>query len=307
MMFGFEEHDPGLELIPIAARRALDAVGARLSLAAWRALDLRDREALVESGSTATVPRERVEALVRGAAPERVEPSGDPGAIPADLAEALGDKRRLLEDRWPALGGLERYTLAKVARPGHLDPEARRARLLAAFAEIVEQRRAVSSPRLSHLTAEGEAHMVNVTAKEATSRFAVAEAFVSMLPATVELLVSGKAPKGDVLAVARIAGIQAAKRTPELIPLCHAVALTGVEVELHPSAEPPGVKVIASARAFDRTGVEMEALVAASIASLTLYDMLKAVDRGMSVNGVELVKKSGGRSGDYRKGDRGPG
>jgi len=303
-MFGFEEHDPGLELIPIAARRALDAVGAKLSLAAWRALALPDRKALVESGATDSVPHDRVEALVRNARPERIEPSGDPSEIPADLAEALGEKRRTLEARWAGLGGLERYALAKVARPGHLDPEARRARLLAAFVEIVEGGAVAPRATLSHLTAAGDAHMVNVGGKEATSRVAVAEAFVSMLPGTVELVTAGKAPKGDVLAVARIAGIQAAKRTPELIPLCHAVALTGVEVELVTSTEPAGVKVIATARAFDRTGVEMEALVAASIASLTLYDMLKAVDRGMSVNGVELVRKSGGRSGDYRKGER---
>ena len=149
--------------------------------------------------------------------------------------------------------------------------------------------------------------MVDVGEKAATHRVAVASGRIRMRPATFRLVAAGRAKKGDVLGVARIAAIQAAKRTPELIPLCHAVALTGVEVELHPSTEPPGVKVVASARAFDRTGVEMEALVAASIASLTLYDMLKAVDRGMSVNGVELVQKSGGRSGDYRKGDRGPG
>ena len=161
--------------------------------------------------------------------------------------------------------------------------------------------------RLTHFDARGRAHMVDVGAKAQTHRVAVASGRILMRAATLRAVAAGRAKKGDVLGVARIAAIQAAKRTPELIPLCHAVALTGVEVELHPSAEPPGVEVIASARAFDRTGVEMEALVAASIASLTLYDMLKAVDRGMTVNGVTLVQKSGGRSGDYRKGDRGPG
>jgi cyclic pyranopterin phosphate synthase len=138
-----------------------------------------------------------------------------------------------------------------------------------------------------------------------TARLAVAEAFVSMKLETVTLLASGAAPKGDVLAAARIAGIQAAKRTPDLIPLCHAIALTGVEVELELRTEPPGVAVRASARAFDRTGVEMEAMVAASIASLTLYDMLKAVDRGISLKNVVLSRKSGGRSGDWRRDDDG--
>jgi cyclic pyranopterin phosphate synthase len=149
--------------------------------------------------------------------------------------------------------------------------------------------------------------MVNVGAKPVTERLAVAGAFVTMQKETLELLLSGRAPKGDVLAAARIAGIQAAKRTPTLIPLCHAVALTSVEVELEPSNERPGMKVTATARALDRTGVEMEALVAASIASLTLYDMLKAVDRGMTVTNVELLRKAGGRSGDYQKGQNGRG
>lgn len=143
--------------------------------------------------------------------------------------------------------------------------------------------------------------MVDVGGKGVTAREAVAEAWVRMEPTTLSLLVSGKAPKGDVLAVARIAGIQAAKRTPELIPLCHHVQLTGVQVELTPSGE-DRVRIVASARAADRTGVEMEALVAATVAALTLYDMLKAVDRGMVVERAALLAKRGGKSGDYRRG-----
>jgi len=150
---------------------------------------------------------------------------------------------------------------------------------------------------LSHLTATGEAHMVDVSEKNVTRREAVARAFLRMRPETLAALLSGKTPKGDVMATARLAGIQAAKRTPELIPLCHAVALTGVEVELTPERD--GVRVVATARAADRTGVEMEALVAASVSALTLYDMLKAIDRDMSLVEVALVRKSGGRSGDY--------
>jgi molybdenum cofactor biosynthesis protein MoaC len=298
-MFGFEQQTRDLELMPIAARRALDTAGLRLSLDAWRALSVADRSALIDSGSRASVPVPRVEGLLGRArpAPERIAPQADPAEIPADLADALGVLADRLEPRWPLLSGLERYALAKLARPGHLDPDARQARLVAAFREIVEPK----GEKLTHLNDAGDAHMVNVSEKPKTGRLAVAEAFVSMKPETLALLASGTTPKGDVLAAARIAGIQAAKRTPELIPLCHAIALTGVEVDLELRTEPPGVAVKASARAFDRTGVEMEAMVAASIASLTLYDMLKAVDRGMSVKNVVLSHKSGGRSGDFRR------
>jgi cyclic pyranopterin phosphate synthase len=312
-MFGFEEHDPGLELIPLAARRALDASGVKLSLDGWRALELAARRALVESGAAEQVPVDRVRELVGRLtpSPERVDPCGDPAEISDDLRRGLdGGLLTDLERAWGRLSGLERYTLAKVARPGHLDPPARRVRLLAAFDEIVRRlspSKGAPAHGLSHLTAGGDAHMVNVGAKPVTERLAVAGAFVTMQKETLELLLSGRAPKGDVLAAARIAGIQAAKRTPTLIPLCHAVALTSVEVELEPSNERPGMKVTATARALDRTGVEMEALVAASIASLTLYDMLKAVDRGMTVTNVELLRKAGGRSGDYQKGQNGRG
>jgi cyclic pyranopterin phosphate synthase len=157
------------------------------------------------------------------------------------------------------------------------------------------------SAKLSHLDAQGRARMVDVGNKDVTAREAVAEARVRMLPATLALLASGNTPKGDVLAVARIAGIQAAKRTPELIPLCHHVQLTGVSVELQLMA-PDIVHITARARAADRTGVEMEALVAASTAALTLYDMLKAVDRGMLIESVSLAEKRGGKSGIYKRG-----
>jgi cyclic pyranopterin phosphate synthase len=306
-VFGFEQQTPDLELMPIAARRALDTAGIRLSLEAWRALSVADRSALIVSGSLGSVPVPRVERLLDQVVPrpERIEPEADPRESPADLVVALGSLAKELVVRWPALSGLERYALVKVARPGHLEPAARQARLVAAFEEIVQPKGDGGAHGLSHLTASGDAHMVNVSEKMPTARLAVAEAFVSMKLETVTLLASGAAPKGDVLAAARIAGIQAAKRTPDLIPLCHAIALTGVEVELELRTEPPGVAVRASARAFDRTGVEMEAMVAASIASLTLYDMLKAVDRGISLKNVVLSRKSGGRSGDWRRDDDG--
>ena len=155
--------------------------------------------------------------------------------------------------------------------------------------------------RLSHLNDKGEARMVDVSGKDVTSRTARAEGFVAMAPETRELILSGRAPKGDVLATARIAGIMAAKRTHELIPLCHALPLTEVTVEFEPSRDPPGLAVSATAKVDAKTGVEMEALVAVSIACLTIYDMCKAADRAMSFSGIRLVEKTGGRSGTFRR------
>lgn len=142
--------------------------------------------------------------------------------------------------------------------------------------------------------------MVDVADKDVTSRVALASARVRMDPSTLRVLLEGAAKKGDVLATARIAGIQAAKRTPELIPLCHVIALSSVEVHFEPQDD--GVRIEARAKATDRTGVEMEALTAASVAALTIYDMLKAIDRGMVIEAIQLETKSGGRSGDWARG-----
>ena len=155
--------------------------------------------------------------------------------------------------------------------------------------------------RLSHLNDAGEVRMVDVSPKEVTSRAARAEGFVSMSPKTLDLILGGNTPKGDVLATARIAGITAAKRTAELIPLCHPLPLTEVTVDFEPSRDPPGLKVEASAKVDAKTGVEMEALTAVSIACLTIYDMVKAVDRAMSFSGIRLVEKTGGRSGHFKR------
>jgi cyclic pyranopterin phosphate synthase len=155
--------------------------------------------------------------------------------------------------------------------------------------------------RLSHLNDKGEARMVDVSGKEVTSRTARAVGFVAMMAETLDLILSGRVPKGDVLATARIAGIMAAKRTHELIPLCHPLALTEVTVEFEPERDPPGLAVTATAKADGKTGVEMEALVAVSIACLTIYDMCKAADRGMSFTGIRLEEKTGGRSGTFRR------
>jgi len=155
--------------------------------------------------------------------------------------------------------------------------------------------------RLSHFNDAGEARMVDISPKEVTSRAARAEGFVSMSPKTLDLILGGNTPKGDVLATARIAGIMAAKRTAELIPLCHPLPLAEVTVDFEPSRDPPGLKVEASAKVDAKTGVEMEALTAVSIACLTIYDMVKAVDRAMSFSGLRLVEKTGGRSGNFKR------
>jgi cyclic pyranopterin phosphate synthase len=157
----------------------------------------------------------------------------------------------------------------------------------------------MTAPRLSHLNEAGEARMVDVSSKAVTERSAVAEGFVAMAPETLDLILSGKAPKGDVLATARIAGIMGAKRTHELIPLCHPLPLTQVTVEFTPSRDPAGIRVEATAKVEAKTGVEMEALTAVTVACLTLYDMCKAVDRAMSFSGIRLVEKTGGRSGTF--------
>jgi cyclic pyranopterin phosphate synthase len=155
--------------------------------------------------------------------------------------------------------------------------------------------------RLSHFNDAGEARMVDISPKEVTSRAASAEGFVSMSPKTLDLILGGNTPKGDVLATARIAGIMAAKRTAELIPLCHPLPLAEVTIDFEPSRDPPGLKVEASAKVDAKTGVEMEALTAVSIACLTIYDMVKAVDRAMSFSGLRLVEKTGGRSGHFKR------
>jgi len=152
---------------------------------------------------------------------------------------------------------------------------------------------------LTHLDARGRARMVDISPKDETERVAKAGGRVLMQPATLKMILDGKAPKGDVLATARIAGIMAAKRTHELIPLCHPLALSQVTVEFTPVKRPAGIDILATCKLKGRTGVEMEALTAASVAALTLYDMAKAVDRAMRITDIRLLHKSGGKSGIY--------
>jgi cyclic pyranopterin phosphate synthase len=153
---------------------------------------------------------------------------------------------------------------------------------------------------LSHFNKKGDAHMVDVGAKDQTRRVAVAEGRILMMPETLKMIVEGRHAKGDVMAVARVAGIMAAKRTAELVPLCHPLALTRIEVDLEPVSVDNGIACRASVETVGRTGVEMEALTAVQIALLTVYDMCKAVDRGMTMEGIRLLEKSGGKSGTWK-------
>src|SRR6059036_4228640 len=158
---------------------------------------------------------------------------------------------------------------------------------------------------LSHLSPRGDARMVDVSAKPETAREAVASAILRMSPKTLQIVRAGNAPKGDVLGVARTAGILAAKRTPQLIPLCHPLRLTGVDVTFSDDLRRGELEVLARVSTVDKTGVEMEALTAVSVAALTVYDMIKAVEKGVTIARVQLVEKSGGKSGTWRRGGKG--
>jgi cyclic pyranopterin monophosphate synthase len=168
---------------------------------------------------------------------------------------------------------------------------------------MVGKKQTREKPILTHIDSQGEARMVDVSAKPATERMAVAEGCVVMSMATLDLIVSGNAKKGDVLGTARVAGIMAAKRTSDLIPLCHPLALSKITLDIAPDKKLPGCRIRASVGVFGPTGVEMEALTAVSIACLTIYDMIKAVERGVRIEGIHLVEKKGGKSGHYRSGE----
>jgi cyclic pyranopterin phosphate synthase len=293
-LYAFDEVSPALELVPLAARRALDHAGLKLSRASWLSLPANAREALVGAGTETEVSVDRVRALTAAATPppDPMLPSGDPPAEapPAELLAILGPDRPITPALWLALSALDRYALAKVSAKSR--PE----RIAAAYSEIVG-----ASSLSTHLAANGAVRMVNVAPKTPSLRRAVAESVVTMSPTAFERLANASAGKGDVLATARIAGIMAAKKTQDLIPLCHAIAITHAQVELELDPVAHRVRAEATVESFDRTGVEMEAMVAASIAALTIYDMLKSYDRGMEVGPTRLLGKSGGRSGDYQR------
>jgi len=165
------------------------------------------------------------------------------------------------------------------------------------------RRSSKTTPALTHIDAGGEARMVDVSAKTATERTAVAEGRVIMSKTTLAMMLSGNAKKGDVIGTARVAGIMAAKRTSDLIPLCHPLAISKVALDITPDEKLPGCLVRATVKVTGPTGVEMEALTAVSVACLTIYDMMKAVERGVRIDGIHLVEKMGGKSGHYRAGD----
>jgi cyclic pyranopterin phosphate synthase len=299
-IYAFEAIHPTLDLVPLAARRALDRAGAHLSLAGWRSLPLEARALVARAGAAEVVDLDVVSAAVSRATPPpaRMDPAADPDPTspPGGLVAALGEARPLDDAAWRALAPLDRFALIHVQRRAaeRGDP----ARLAQAYDAIMPARAA--GPALSsHLDERGEVHMVDVAGKEPTRRRAVASGVVRMERATAERLARHDAPKGEVFAAARIAGIMAAKRTPDLVPLCHAVALARVELDLSVDVAAGRVDVVATAEALDRTGVEMEALVAVSVACLTIYDMLKSIDRAMVIAEVKLLEKEGGRSGHF--------
>ena len=291
-LYSFDGVDATLDLLPLAARRALDIAGLKVSLEAWRALPLAARRAISEAGTEPGVDIARVEAALGNAPLTRLEPSVDSGIsnVPSELASALGSKRPISQALWNALSPLDRYALVKVASRGKAQ------RLDAAYAEIVGH-----SALSTHLGPAGGARMVDVSQKQSSLRQAVAESRVTMSADAFARVKTATVPKGDVLGTARLAGIMAAKRTAELIPLCHPLALTKLELTLELEDTGSAIGVRATVEAFDRTGVEMEALTAVSVAALTVYDMLKGIDRAMEIGPTRLVAKSGGRSGDFRR------
>jgi len=293
-LFRFDGVDDSFDLLPLAARRALDLAGRKLSLEGFRSLPVAERRRLAELGETESVDVARVVALVAaGLPPALVVPAlADPSPVAAedDVVAAFGPQRPIPPASWSALSPLERYALTKVARGKNS------ARLEQAYAEIIGQ-----SAFSSHVAPEGGVRMVAVGGKEPTRRRAEAESRVSMNAEAFERASRADAPKGDVLGTARVAAIMAAKRTSELIPLCHPLSLTQVNVQLSLDAAARAINVAVVVECFDRTGVEMEALTAASVAALTVYDMLKAFDRSMEIGPTRLTQKSGGRSGDYAR------
>jgi cyclic pyranopterin phosphate synthase len=365
VVFPFENLSD-LEFIPIAARRALDHAGLRLSLESWRSLTPEERSQIAELGSADVVDTTRVSLVALRAQPlaQRIDPVSDPDLLspPEDLVRSLDPTRVLDPRRWSRLRALDRYALLFVHRravarsdPSLVqaayddvfgfprspvptsqrgltsippvagsssspsdEPRTRATRQPAfglgprrpsgAFEAPAPSRRtpAPAQPtssaarnELTHVDRQGAVRMVDVAAKPTTHRRATARATVLMRPETAARM--HDTPKGSVLAAARIAGIQAAKKTSELIPLCHQVPLTSVSVDVDVDVENGVVFITTAAEATHRTGVEMEALVAASIAGLTIYDMLKAIDRDIAITDVQLVEKDGGASGPYRR------
>jgi molybdenum cofactor biosynthesis protein MoaC len=291
-----------LPLMPLAARRALDVLGRKLSLKGWLSLSLEDRVAVVRAGADERVDEAAAALCLARANPEaaEIEPAQEPAsaAVPAVLGAALGPAHPLDDELWRSLHPLDRYALVKTAGKAE--------RLAAAYTSIVARLVASPSPTpaLTHLTSVGEAHIVDAATKPETQRRAVASACVRTTREVIQAVASATMPKGDVLAVARVAGILAAKGTPGLLPLCPAVRTTSASVDFEALPERGELHVRAAVEAVDRTGVEMEAMVAASVAALTVYDMIKSADRWATIEQVRLEEKRGGKSGVVRGRER---
>lgn len=294
MLYTFDGIDAGLELVPVGARRALDLAGLKLSLDGWLSLPLDARERLLRMGSKDDVDPGQVAHILRYASPaaQNIVPVPDPprDQVPEAVREAFGAARPVDLGVWGALSPLDRYALAKVAQ------KPRKERIEGAYREIVGH-----SAASSHVAPGGGVRMVDVGQKQPTRRRAVTTSRLTMNDEAFGRLARADVPKGDVLGTARVAGIMAAKRTSDLIPLCHPLQLTHVSISLTLDEAAKAVDIEATVETMNRTGVEMEALVAASTAALTVYDMLKAFDRAMVIGPTQLAAKSGGRSGDYRR------
>lgn len=378
-VFDFERIGTDLPELPLAARRALDHAGVRLSLEGWRGLPVDLRRRLAQVGAADVVDTHVVSAAVRRATPP-VQPidrvlDPDPVSPPPALVRALPAPRTLDTRTWVRLRPLERYALAHahrrsvarndaailaeafdavVARPAprsgsvpprdpRVEPDALIPRSAVRSSrppaddrvdpiEVELAPRPITSPRAealaagdsglapqppvvppvpqaardaselsTHLTSAGEVRMVDVADKAVTHRKAVAAGSVRMTPATIARLARHDTPKGEVLATARVAAILAAKRTSDLVPLCHPLPLTNVTVHMDLDLAAARVNVTVVAETDAKTGVEMEALTAVSVACLTVYDMLKGIDREMLITDIRLLEKSGGRTGHYRR------
>lgn len=292
-VYSFEGPEAGLSLMSLSARRALDRTGVKLSLPAYQALPTDTQRTLARLGEAPFVDASAVKELLASCPTEpiAIEPEPMSELIPPQLESALGPHGALPLKVWQALTPLDRYALVKVEARGRLrgDPT----RLFAAYNEIVG-----ASALSTHLSSDGTPRMVRVTHKPETERRAVAESFVTMSEAAFAALARSDTPKGNVLEVARLAGIMGAKKTSDLIPLCHPLSLSHVTVSLAPVPEKPGtLRITCETEVRAGTGVEMEAMVGASTAALTVYDMLKGIDRSMSIGPTRLLEKSGGQSG----------
>lgn len=295
-LYAFDGIDSSLPLVPIAARRALDSLGAKLSLAGFQSLPHSCKQSLTEAGSASRVDTEMAREAIAAARPpaEEMAPVAEPSELtpPDHVLERLGPTRPLPEKVWQSLSALDRYALAKVTDKKNEE------RLRLAYEEIVGK-----SSVSTHVRPQGGVVMVAISEKPVSLRRARAESWIKMSATAYHRLIGATAPKGDVLGTARLAGIMATKKTADIIPLCHPLALQHAEIDFEEHADDFKLRVLCAVTVEAKTGVEMEAMVGASVAALTVYDMLKSIDRGMELGPTRLLEKSGGRSGTFTRGD----